>query len=188
MMNTSAVAVTIGMLGMALAACAGDSPTDPVGATELTQLVIEPSTPISDADPAGMVILTVLGGETSGTITIEVCGDDAGLPLPGDYAIDLEACSLAGGRWLIGVDDQERSWDRRSIAESVILRFGREPGQGALLFRASYEAPRNGQSKSVPACPWTLVEGSDLGVRCTSDSEIRLLPGVRERDGAVTAF
>jgi len=186
-MNNHTVVLTVGMMGIAMTAC-GDAPTNPVAPTELTQLAIEPSTPISDTDPTGMVILTVFGGETTGTVTVEVCSDQAGNPMPGEFPIDVAACEQAAGRWIVAVDDQNRAWDRRSVDEPAILRFGREANQGALLFRASYEAPKNGRSESVPACPWTLAEGSDLGVRCTSKNEIQLLPGIRSGHGVAAAF
>jgi hypothetical protein len=186
-MNSHTVALAVGMVGIALTAC-GDAPTDPVAPTELTQLAIEPSTPISDNDPTGMVILTVFGGEATGTVTVEVCADAFGSPMPGDYALDVAACEQASGRWIVAIDNRDRAWDRRSIDGSEILRFGREANQGVLLFRASYEAPDNGRSESVPACPWTLAEGSDLGVRCTSRNEIQLLPGIRSGHGAAAAF
>ena len=184
-MKTNRAAVAIAVIGIALAACGDDSPTSPEASASLTQLHIEPNTPTSDVDPRGFIAISVLPGEIGGTVTIEVCSGETGQPMPGDFAIDLIACENVGGQWIIALDSQGRSWERRELAGSAIVRFDREPGQAGLLFRSSYEAPGNGATEDVGLCPWVLSEGLDVGVLCTSDDDMRLLPVVRSGNGAI---
>lgn len=187
-MRTRTAAIVIAVFGFAMNACGGDAPTGPAGSAMPTELHVETNAPVSESDPTGLVVVSVFQGEVGGTISIEVCADDAGLPLPGDYRIDSDECAESSGRWIIATDDQGRLWDRQPIDEFVLLRFEREPGQAALLFRTSYQAPNTGNSKSVDICPWTLAEHSDVGVLCTSDNEFRLLPRVLAGEGATVAF
>jgi hypothetical protein len=186
-MKSTRAAMAVAVIGMTLSACGDDSPTSPEASIALTQLHIEPNTPTSDVDPRGFIAISVLPGEVGGTVTIEVCSDGGGQPMPGDFAIDLIACERAGGQWTIAIDSQGRSWEQRELAGSAIVRFDREHGQDALLFRSSYRAPGGGISEDVGLCPWVLADGVDVGVLCTSDDEVRLLPVVRSGYGATAS-
>lgn len=178
-MKRNGPTAAVAFLGISLAACGGESPTSPESFSLVTELHIEPNVPAPELDPTGLVSITVLPGETGGTVTIEVCSDDAGQPMPGNYPISLQACADAGGEWAIARDVQGRAWDSRELARSDIVKFARETGQPPLLFRAAYEARAGGFSENVGFCPWLLAEQVDVGVLCTSEDDVRLLPVVR---------
>lgn len=172
--------VLLAATGISLTACGGgETPSSPQVSTLFTQLHVQPTAPMSEIDPRGLITLSVTPAEIGGTVTIEVCSDQTGQPLPGSFAIDPAACAAANGQWRLARDSQGLLWDRVEVTRSISVQFDREAGQAGLLFRSSYRAPITGYGEDVGVCPWVLAENLDVGVVCTSDDEVRLLPVVR---------
>ena len=171
--------VLMAATGISLAACGGEAPSSPQVSTLFTQLQVQPTAPMSEIDPRGLITLSVTPAEIGGTVTIEVCSDQSGQPMPGSFAIDIADCGAANGVWRLARDSDGQLWDRVEVTRSISVPFDREAGQAALLFRSSYRAPSGGYGEDIGVCPWVLAENLDVGVVCTSDDEVRLLPVVR---------
>jgi len=162
--------------GIVLAACGSETPSSPQVSTLFTQLHVQPTAPTSEIDPRGLIALSVTPAEIGGTVTIEVCSDQTGQPMAGSFAIDVADCPAANGQWRLARDSEGRLWDRVEVTRSISVQFDREAGPAGLLFRSSYRAPDGGYGEDIGSCPWVLAENLDIGVVCTSDDEVRLLP------------
>jgi hypothetical protein len=162
--------------GILLAACGGEAPSSPQVSTLFTQLHVQPLARMTEIDPRGLITLSVTPAEIGGTVTIEVCSDQAGQPMPGSFAIDTADCGAANGQWRVARDSEGRLWDRVEVTRSISVHFDGEAGPAGLLFRSSYRAPNGGYGEDIGACPWVLAENLEVGVVCTSDDEVRLLP------------
>ena len=173
-------------MGLLLSGCADGSPTMPEADSNPTVLTIEPSAPIALSDSNGMAAISVFPHQVGGGLTIEVCSDEDGRPLVADFSSDVTSaeCGAAGGTWSAATDLRGRTWSARTWEGPALLRFARGPGQSPLLFRASYQAPNGASDRDVSDCPWVLADGRDVGVRCTSTGEFRLLPNVLPASGA----
>lgn len=173
-MNRQKVLV-LAALALGATACADGGPTAPSSEPSPTTLSVEPDAALVPDDPTGLVNLAVWPHEAGGQISIEVCVDAGGDPIAAGFDRGLE-CEAQSGHWVIARDQDGVRWVERTWPGYATVRFDRSPEQPPMLFRATYEAPDGGATRSVRGCSWLLAEATDVGVACTSDDEVRVLP------------
>lgn len=171
------------------AACGGSSPTSPESSSSLTGTTtvhVEPDAALTPDDPSGMVNLSVWPFEAGGAVSIDVCVDDAGLPIASELDLDAD-CVSQGGRWDIARDQEGDPWISRTWWGQAVVRFDRQAGQAPMLFRVAYQAPDGGATRDISDCRWLLAEHSDVGVACTSDGAARQMPWTMSGAGSDAA-
>lgn len=161
------------LAGLATLACGGD--VTGVGEVEReTVLAVQPDAGLSDADPSGVVALSVRPAIVGGWLTVERCENRAGEPLAADPA--LGSCEAAGGRWAPARDAAGTLWQGAAWRGADVLRFERFEEQAPSWMRASYTASPGSGHADVGDCRWILAAGHDVGVLCSSSGITRALP------------
>lgn len=173
--------LVLAVLALGAAACADGGPTAPSSPPRPTTLSVEPDAALVADDPTGLVNLAVWPHEAGGRISIEVCIDEGGEAIAAAFDRSL-GCEVQGGLWAIARDQDGVHWVGLTWPGYATVRFDRKQEQAPMLFRATYEAPEGGTTRSVRACRWLLAEATDVGVACTSDDEVRVLPWLAPGD------
>lgn len=169
--------MVLAVLACGAVACTDGGPTSPASEPAPTTLSIEPDAALVPDDPTGLVNLAVSPNEAGGFVSIELCVDaqDAAIAALLDRGL---TCEEQGGHWTVARDREGVRWLARAWPGYATVRFDRQADQAPMLFRASYDAPDGGATRSVTGCAWLLAEAHDVGVACTSEGEARVLPWI----------